>query len=234
MNQRLIILFLSLVIGWGLYTNSQSYVMSTVNVSTCLYNANFDIPNLGGWSTSFTLSKTTVYQTTYGTRTVIALQSLYSNANQAYDASIISIDTTVATVVNTTTYNINVSTNMVNIVHDAIQVRVVLCGDSTYGGATITGQFSCLMRSALSLNSIETTPLIYEKAFLQSMSADSVLAVASTWNILTFTFPTHGECDWWQLRNITLTYRAAPNQPTPTRVLIDRIELYAIQVKNDN
>ena len=52
----------------------------------------------------------------------------------------------------------------------------------------------------------------------------------TTWNVFTFNFTPPGHCDWWQIRNIELAYTAAPNQPMPTGMTIDRVEMYAIRI----
>ena len=161
---------------------------------------------------------------------MVCLRAGYTSSGQAYDAKLISIDTATTAIVlvdsNSTLININQSLNLDYMACDAIKVKVFIRGDPTVGDSTITGQFSCTLKSALSFG--ETSSLIYEKALLKSPS--SVIGCMNSWHILSFTFPTHLQSDWWQVRNIELNYQAAPNQPNPTGVLIDRIEVYAIQV----
>jgi len=223
--QRFVRYGLILLIGCFLVSGGMAITISTTDISTCLYNWNFDQPSLSGWTGIFNPTYGTVSQTTFSGRTVVRLGCFYTNSNQSYPVTL-----SMLTMFCTGTSNI---IDLYPSTIDAVRVRLWIRGDSTanYGDSTITGKFTCELCCAMCTTQGNLTP-VKEQAFLRSVSSDSVICRMADWYVLSFTFPTANAGDWWQFRGLNITYEAAPNQKVQTAVLIDQIRLETLYRNN--
>ncbi len=238
-----------LMIGclFGSFLSGYGYVVNTTNETPLIYNNSFN-SGLSGWTMLNTAGLTTVVTgTSSDGRSVIKLRSLYSSTTiskvagvQTWDGTglssnyhVIDFTTTYTVLSNGTVYA--VLSNM-TVVRDGIIIKVWAKGseDAAYGNGTVTGTFAILLQSAVALPS-DTTILNYDITTFQSegfkaISPDIVFGRMTTWNVFTFNFIPSGQCDWWQIRNLQLSYTANQNQATPTELWIDRIELWVIRI----
>ncbi len=236
------LLILIFFIGW--IHHSYAYTISTVTCTNLIYNNNFD-SGLSGW-TAITTKGVTDAITGVSTdgRTVIRLRSLYTNGSIMAQSAIQTWDGTGTT---SNYHAIDFSTTSPPTVRDGIIVKVWAKGSgiAPFSNGTVTGYFSVFIQSALSNISFSTSTTIstatpsgdtdtriLESEGFNAISTDSIFGVMSTWNVFTFTFTPQGECDWWQIRNLQISYTAAPHQAVETELVIDRVELYTLQIND--
>jgi hypothetical protein len=223
-------------------------IVTTLNVTPLLYNNSFDIQTsvssaVVGWTVLTTLGMTEIESgTSTDGRNVARLKALYSNSSIAVLATLQTWDN-----IGTTSayHSIDFSTTSPPTVHDAIIVKVWAKGSgiAAFGNGTVTGSFSVLLQSALSLSTVAVGASynggslslfrdmrVTESEGFKALGSDGIFGVMTTWNVFTFTFTPPGYCDWWQIRNLQLNYLAAANQPFPTELVIDRVELYTIRI----
>ena len=215
-------------------THVWAYKDTTINVTDFIYNNNFD-SGLSGWYAETTQGLTDVTTLTVYGKSVVALRSFYKSTTVSAKAAIQLYE---GTGTGANYHPIDFSTTTPHIVHDSLIIKVWAMGTpvtGTVSGGTVSGTFTILLQSAVALP--PSTPpsgtydfRVYQIEGFQAISSDSVFGIMTTWNVFTFTFTPPGYCDWWQIRNLEISYTAAPNQLMPTGMTIDRIEMYAIRI----
>jgi hypothetical protein len=216
---RIIIYLISILL---IAQTGYSYTAVTLDLTTACQNYSFD-NGLMSWQALTTAGYTSIDSSTnYHGCSVVFLKANYAKTTNGSEAAVSPL------------YPVE----LYGTPRDGLQVKVHFMGMDTMSACTVTGMFSVELKGGLSIystgptiNANDTTAdnRILQRGFIQSWSSNSVIGVMSTWNVFNIAF-TPPSCDWWQLRQLKLSYKAAPNQKTPTGIAIDRVEIYATRI----
>jgi hypothetical protein len=229
MTKKILLLFFLLLVAVSF---PLAYTVTTTNVTNYIVNNNFD--SFYGWHAVTTSQMTFAGFTTCYGRTGIYLRSFYTNTTKSYPATI-KLYSPTATDYNPVTL---VDANTTAIARDAILVKVRMMGVPSITSGLVCGNFTVKLQGALSCctdfchHSVpySSDTQIFETGGYQVSPSQCYFGLMTTWSEYLFTFIPQGQCDWWQVRDIQLSYEAMATQPYPTGVLIDLIEMYAIRV----
>jgi hypothetical protein len=209
---------------------SSAYKITTTNVTNCIHNSDFS--TMDGWYSYYTVSLSTVSLITYLNETGIALESLYYSGSTSAVAGIRLYST------DSDYYPINLlNSDTTEIVHDALMVKIQYMG-STTGAGVISGDLSVYLQGSLActIDKDNTTVQymsdyrIYELGGFNVSTSQPIYCKATSWTDMYLTFIPPEESDWWQIRDFEICYVGMPNQPSPSGIIINKIELYAIRV----
>jgi len=248
MTRRILTLF-TLVLLLFVMSGVEAVTYTTRDYTFCVFNPNFN--DLTGWESYCTPGQTSACITTVNGVTGVYLKA----ESNATTSAVIQICPSNLTTYNSggsmiTNYYysgttvlfqpitfINDADNSIGpyqYVTDGLMIKIRLRGltQNTYGlysSGLIPGTFSVLMENSLSHNPgvNATPPTLYNVGQLMDYTQSGVSM--PDWNILTFTLLPENPCDWWQIRNLRLSYTPA-GVDYVSGVMVDKIELYGISV----